>query len=285
MPTLPGSAGGRREDREDTPLLEVIKPGSARTCPILICAGHAFSFHSGVVGLLEIDDTIELGRGMTIGSSAQQRPEDPHTSRMHARRTCVDREHVAVRDLESRNGTFLDGQRLQGEAPLHNGAILFAGAHVFVYRLVSPEDLLSLRAGLARPFGPVPTLSPIMARLFTRVRQLATSSMEILPTGETGVGKEVLAETWKGTLRPRPCPPQARCLPTIVLAPKSQPGKVPTGDAEVIVLFSASVGTPQAVDTTFAARFRPNPALGPIIFHEDPSTPVAEEDWPSDLRP
>jgi hypothetical protein len=38
------------------------------------------------------------------------------------------------------------------------------------------------------------------------------------------------------------------------------PAEVPTGDAEVIVLSSASVGAPQPADTTFAARFRPNPA-------------------------
>jgi len=63
------------------------------------------------------------------------------------------------------------------------------------------------------------------------------------------------------------------------------PAEMPTGDAEVIVLSSASVGAPRLAGTTFAARFRPNPALGPIVFHEDPTTPVLEEDWPSDLRP
>lgn len=53
------------------------------------------------------------------------------------------------------------------------------------------------------------------------------------------------------------------------------PAEVPTGEAEVIVLSSASVGAPRSADTTFAARFRPNPALGPIVFHEDPTTPVS----------
>jgi hypothetical protein len=89
--------------------------------------------------------------------------------------------------------------------------------------------------------------------------------------------------------------PPTVCLcptpPTNVTIPEDQkvtidvPAEVPTGDAEVIVLSSASVGAPQPADTTFAARFRPNPALGPIIFHEDPTLPVSEEDWPSDLRP
>jgi hypothetical protein len=63
------------------------------------------------------------------------------------------------------------------------------------------------------------------------------------------------------------------------------PAEVPAGDAEVIVLSSASVGAPQPSDITFAARFRPNPALGPIAFHDDPTAPVSEEDWPLDLRP
>jgi hypothetical protein len=62
------------------------------------------------------------------------------------------------------------------------------------------------------------------------------------------------------------------------------PAEVPTGDAEVIVLSSASLDAPQPADTTFAARFRPNPALGPIVFHEDPTTPVSAEDWPSAFR-
>jgi hypothetical protein len=54
------------------------------------------------------------------------------------------------------------------------------------------------------------------------------------------------------------------------------PAEMPTGDAEVIVLSSAPVGAPWLADTTFAARFRPNPALGPIVFHGSP--------WPREWR-
>ena len=63
------------------------------------------------------------------------------------------------------------------------------------------------------------------------------------------------------------------------------PAEVPIGDAEVIVLSNTPIVAPQPADTTFAARFRPNPALGPIVFHEDPTTPISEDDWPSDHRP
>jgi hypothetical protein len=63
------------------------------------------------------------------------------------------------------------------------------------------------------------------------------------------------------------------------------PVEVPAGDAEVIVLTGPSVdGTPPD-SKTFEARFRPDPALGPIVFCEDPTAPVSEDDWPSDLRP
>jgi hypothetical protein len=63
------------------------------------------------------------------------------------------------------------------------------------------------------------------------------------------------------------------------------PAEVPAGDAEVIVLSSASMGALLPDDKTFASRFRPNPALGPIVFHEDPTATVSDDDWPSDLRP
>jgi hypothetical protein len=63
------------------------------------------------------------------------------------------------------------------------------------------------------------------------------------------------------------------------------PAELPAGDAEVIVLTGASVGGTLPDNRTFKARFPPNPALGPIVFCEDPTTPVSEDDWPSDLRP
>ena len=63
------------------------------------------------------------------------------------------------------------------------------------------------------------------------------------------------------------------------------PTEVPTGEAEVIVLSSIPAGQAEPADTGFATRFRPNPALGPIVFNEDPTAPLSEEDWPVDLRP
>jgi hypothetical protein len=63
------------------------------------------------------------------------------------------------------------------------------------------------------------------------------------------------------------------------------PGEMPVGEAEVILLSSAPAREPLPANTNFAARFRQDPALGPIVFHEDPTAPVADEDWPADQRP
>ncbi len=63
------------------------------------------------------------------------------------------------------------------------------------------------------------------------------------------------------------------------------PTEFPTGEAEVIVLSNIPAGRAVPANTGFANRFRPNPALGPIVFHEDPTAPLSEEDWPADLRP
>jgi len=47
-------------------------------------------------------------------------------SRRHARVT-VDGDHAVLEDLQSRNGTFLNGHRVQSPTPLHDGDVLSLG--------------------------------------------------------------------------------------------------------------------------------------------------------------
>jgi hypothetical protein len=54
------------------------------------------------------------------------------------------------------------------------------------------------------------------------------------------------------------------------------PAEVPAGEAEVILLTGAPVSAALPGNTSFETRFRPNPALGPIEFHEDPTAPLAQ---------
>ncbi len=98
-----------------------------------------------------------------------------------------------ISDLDSTNGTTVDGMVARPKLKLREGALIFVGGAAAVFRLVSPTDLGNIRRELDGPLGPVPTCSPDFAAVCTRLRRLAESELEILLTGETGVGKEAYA--------------------------------------------------------------------------------------------
>lgn len=84
------------------------------------------------------------------------------------------------------------------------------------------------------------------------------------------------------THRTRAVVPENREL-TLRLPPDIRPG-----DVEIIILAAepknGSAGA-NADRLAFEARFPRDARLGPIEFHEDPTAPLAEEDWPDALRP
>jgi DNA-binding NtrC family response regulator len=96
-------------------------------------------------------------------------------------------------DLGSKNGTFVDGVRIDAPVRLRDGAVIFLGDHVAVFRLVSPRALDAIQVELTAPLGPVGTASPALALACDRLRRLAPADGELMLLGETGVGKEVYA--------------------------------------------------------------------------------------------
>jgi len=182
---------------DNTPMLDLGAPRTDGVCPVLICAGQAVSTDAPEDSrAVQIDPALELGRGQRKNGGLIPRFEtaDPHMSRDHALFRRSDSGAIIVRDLGSRNGITVDGKTLVGEQPLEDGAVLFIGAHVFVYRVMSRDDLAAITLEQALPFAPVPTMSPTIARLCQRLRLLARSDVDLLLGGETGVGKEVFAE-------------------------------------------------------------------------------------------
>src|SRR5262249_6345880 len=103
-----------------------------------------------------------------------------------------------LEDLGSKNGTWLDNARLTERTKLRDGALLFFGNHVGIFRVASALEVEAMKNELVAPLGPVATVSPGLAVACDRLRRLAASEGELLIVGETGVGKEVYARAVHG---------------------------------------------------------------------------------------
>lgn len=131
----------------------------------------------------------------TIGRSIEGkglRVEDPEVSRAHAELRLADGISVLT-DMNSRNGTFLNGVRVQGSCEIENGDVLRVGAHILLYQCLDDADCRHL-------LDPVPPgtnlfgASPKMAKVRHFIRQASPGVVPVLVTGETGVGKELVAQ-------------------------------------------------------------------------------------------
>ena len=145
-----------------------------------------------VIGAAAAPPSYRLDAGAcTVGSapSCDIVITEPTVSRQHLELALVP-EGIAVRDLESRNGTFYLGQRIQ-RMVLSLGGRVSAGAAILQ---IDPDtealDVGELSADGYR--GAVGVSAP-MRRLFATLARLEGSLVTVLVDGESGVGKEVIA--------------------------------------------------------------------------------------------
>jgi hypothetical protein len=109
-----------------------------------LAGGKRVEEESGLAGyVLEIVEGPEAGRTVTVENEAVelgredgigvQLAQDELVSRRHARLTPT-ADGVIVEDLESRNGTFVDGDEIFGRARLAPGGQLLVGVTLFELR-------------------------------------------------------------------------------------------------------------------------------------------------------
>ena len=98
-----------------------------------------------------------------------------------------------ITDLSSTNGTVVDGEAVESTMRLRDGAVIFVGSHVMVFRVATMAQVAAVQEEMSEPLGPVPTVNPSFAIVCKRIRKLAVAGQEFLLTGETGAGKEIYA--------------------------------------------------------------------------------------------
>ncbi|MBX7080506.1 MAG: sigma 54-interacting transcriptional regulator [Nannocystaceae bacterium] len=114
---------------------------------------------------------------------------DPTVSRHHLEIALVP-EGYRIRDLDSRNGTFMDGVRVF-DVLVEGGASVRVGETQLKFAPLS--DTVDIPLSPATRMGPLLGRSAAMRRIFALVAKVAPTDTTVLLTGESGTGKEVTA--------------------------------------------------------------------------------------------
>lgn len=140
------------------------------------------------------DGFVDLKHGrIVVGTAATcgLKLNDPRVSRAHAEFAVTER-GIAVRDLQSTNGTYYLGNQLI-EAVLKPGARLRMGTTEII--LLPRNERADVEPDEATSYGRLKGVSPKMRQVFSVLRRLEGHDVPVLILGETGTGKELVAQT------------------------------------------------------------------------------------------
>ncbi|HMG21073.1 MAG TPA: sigma 54-interacting transcriptional regulator [Kofleriaceae bacterium] len=157
-----------------------------RTLPMRVCLdGHR---------------EAQITRGSTL---ARARSSSPRACEIQVDDGALSSVHFRLRavpggwwldDAQSKNGTLVDGQRVDSIA-LRDGAVIEAGQTFFVFRACEAPpagDVVHARELAGRPRG-LGTLHPGLEDRFLSLARVASSRLPVLIRGETGTGKDLVA--------------------------------------------------------------------------------------------
>ena len=150
-------------------------------------------------GRLSVVEGPDAGRELPLGPSTvrigtapglQLRLSDPTVSRLHCQVT-PRRDGFRLVDSGSTNGTFVDSVRVR-DADLLRGALLRIGATSLRFELANEPVRIALSKASA--FGALLGGSMEMRRLYAILESVSPTTATVLIQGETGTGKELVAQ-------------------------------------------------------------------------------------------
>jgi DNA-binding NtrC family response regulator len=115
--------------------------------------------------------------------------DDPNVSKVHAEVQATPR-GVRLVDLQSRNGTFI-GEASIVEAYLTGQCEFYCGETRLLF---VPEPVQQVQVKAPTRFGGLVGTTPEMVELFAKLQRFAPTSMSMVIHGETGTGKERVAQ-------------------------------------------------------------------------------------------
>jgi two-component system response regulator HydG len=177
-----------RHDADPTTILRAppaVQPVMSRSCAIHVTAGP----DAGSVLTIEDLSTRRVLLGQSV--VCDLRLSDRSVSRRHAALEGGE-DGVRLIDLESSNGTWVNGVRVK-DAYVSGRATVNLGSSTL--RIEIDDAAHVIPASQDMRFHRVMGASPEMRRLYPVFARVAASDVPVLIEGETGTGKEVLAES------------------------------------------------------------------------------------------
>src|SRR5688572_25596807 len=153
MSSLPQPAAQQSVTLADEPR----RRDELRVVPVLFGVGDPESIAPAQGRVIPFDTALLIGR---------KQPEDPTGAawvvkdQLVSGRHCVivkEGEAFKIRDLGSKNGTIVDGVAVKESLRLRDGAIIFVGSQVAVFRLINQAEIEAIHDEIRAPLGPVPT--------------------------------------------------------------------------------------------------------------------------------
>ena len=145
-------------------------------------------------------EPCNVGRGAHCHVSVR----DGHMSTSHCEITAT-AAGMCVTDTESLNGTWVNGVRLK---PGHSVYLTVSGrlrcGHTWFDVRVTGHEQVPLSGAVT--FGPLVGGSVVMRELYTKLARIAPTDLSVLITGETGTGKELVAQAIHDASRRRDGP-------------------------------------------------------------------------------